>query len=116
MFGKLLAALMAPSPSLPVADARLALAALLVRIARADGSYAPEEAFRIDRVLAHRHALSPFAASDLRLRAEALEAEAPDTVRFTRALKDAGGIPAHGNQRSEWEAGCRFDHPNPEHR
>jgi len=31
-------------------------------------------------------------------------------------LKNAGGIPAHGNQRSEWDAGCRFDHPNPEHR
>lgn len=31
-------------------------------------------------------------------------------------LTQAGGIPAHGNQRSEWEAGCRFDHPNPEHR
>jgi len=31
-------------------------------------------------------------------------------------LQQAGGIPAHGNQRSEWEAGCRFDHPNPEHR
>jgi len=31
-------------------------------------------------------------------------------------LDQAGGIPAHGNQRSEWEAGCRFDHPNPEHR
>jgi len=28
----------------------------------------------------------------------------------------AGGIPAHGNQRSEWDAGCRFDHPNPEYR
>nr|NIP59496.1 flavodoxin family protein [Gemmatimonadota bacterium]NIR79909.1 flavodoxin family protein [Gemmatimonadota bacterium]NIT88628.1 flavodoxin family protein [Gemmatimonadota bacterium]NIU32443.1 flavodoxin family protein [Gemmatimonadota bacterium]NIU36939.1 flavodoxin family protein [Gemmatimonadota bacterium] len=27
-----------------------------------------------------------------------------------------GGVPAHGNQRSAWEAGCRFDHPNPEHR
>lgn len=26
------------------------------------------------------------------------------------------GIPAHGNQRSEWDAGCRFDFPNPEHR
>ena len=51
--------------------------------------YARGQLFRIDRVLAHRHALSPFAASDLRLRAEALEAEAPDTVRFTRALKDA---------------------------
>ena len=31
-------------------------------------------------------------------------------------IKAAGGIPAHGNQRSEWDAGCRFDHPNPEHR
>lgn len=31
-------------------------------------------------------------------------------------LDQAGGIPAHGNQRSEWEAGCRFDHPNPGHR
>jgi len=31
-------------------------------------------------------------------------------------LHAAGGVPAHGNQRSEWEAGCRFDHPNPEHR
>ena len=31
-------------------------------------------------------------------------------------LQQAGGVPAHGNQRSEWDAGCRFDHPNPEHR
>jgi multimeric flavodoxin WrbA len=33
-----------------------------------------------------------------------------------RMLKDRGGVPAHGNQRSEWDAGCRFDFPNPEHR
>jgi len=31
-------------------------------------------------------------------------------------MKRAGGIPAHGNQRSEWEAGRRFDFENPEHR
>jgi multimeric flavodoxin WrbA len=37
-------------------------------------------------------------------------------LHLARMLKDAGGVPAHGNQRSEWEAGCRFDHPNPEHR
>ncbi|MEJ2370154.1 MAG: NAD(P)H-dependent oxidoreductase [Gemmatimonadales bacterium] len=37
-------------------------------------------------------------------------------LHVARMLKDAGGIPAHGNQRSEWEAGCRFDYPNPEHR
>ena len=37
-------------------------------------------------------------------------------MHLARMLKDSGGIPAHGNQRSLWEAGCRFDHPNPEHR
>ena len=37
-------------------------------------------------------------------------------LHMARALKDLGGIPAHGNQRSEWDAGCRFDFPNPEHR
>ncbi|MDQ3462251.1 MAG: NAD(P)H-dependent oxidoreductase [Actinomycetota bacterium] len=31
-------------------------------------------------------------------------------------LKNAGGIPAHGNQPSEWDAGCRSDFANPEHR
>ena len=33
-----------------------------------------------------------------------------------RMLKDAGGIPAHGNQRSGWDAGCRYDFDNPEYR
>ena len=37
-------------------------------------------------------------------------------LHLARMLKDAGGIPAHGNQRSLWDAGCRFDFANPEHR
>ena len=37
-------------------------------------------------------------------------------LHMARMLRDAGGIPAHGNQRSAWDAGCRFDHPNPEYR
>ena len=37
-------------------------------------------------------------------------------LHMARLLREAGGIPAHGNQRSAWEAGCRFDAPNPEHR
>ena len=37
-------------------------------------------------------------------------------LHLARMLREAGGIPAHGNQRSAWEAGCRFDYPNPEHR
>jgi multimeric flavodoxin WrbA len=37
-------------------------------------------------------------------------------LHLARMIKDAGGIPAHGNQRTEWDAGCRFDYENPEHR
>ncbi|MET8419979.1 flavodoxin family protein [Streptomyces sp. NPDC005077] len=37
-------------------------------------------------------------------------------LHLARLLKEAGGIPAHGNQRSEWDAGCRLDFENPEHR
>ena len=37
-------------------------------------------------------------------------------MHLARMLKQEGGFPVHGNQRSEWDAGCRFDFPNPEHR
>lgn len=37
-------------------------------------------------------------------------------LHLARMLKDAGGIPAHGNQRAGWDAGCRYDFENPEHR
>lgn len=37
-------------------------------------------------------------------------------LHLARMLKDAGGVPAHGNQRSKWDAGCRSDFPNPEYR
>ena len=37
-------------------------------------------------------------------------------MHLARMIKDNGGIPAHGNQRSEWDAGCRFDFENPEYR
>jgi multimeric flavodoxin WrbA len=37
-------------------------------------------------------------------------------LHMARMLKDAGGIPAHGNQAREWDAGCRFDFDNPEYR
>jgi multimeric flavodoxin WrbA len=37
-------------------------------------------------------------------------------MHMARMIKDAGGIPAHGNQRSQWDAGCRSDFPNPDYR
>lgn len=37
-------------------------------------------------------------------------------MHMARMLKDAGGLPNHGNDRNAWKAGCRFDYENPEHR
>jgi multimeric flavodoxin WrbA len=37
-------------------------------------------------------------------------------LHVARMLKDAGGIPAHGNQVSLWDAGGRLDFANPEYR
>jgi len=88
MFANLIARLTSPSPE-PLADtdARLALAALMVRVARSDGDYDVAEAAQIDAALLARYGAD--AAAGLRVQAEALEAQAPDTVRFTRAIKDA---------------------------
>jgi len=89
MFEKLLALLARPDTTpLPAADARLALAALMVRMARSDGDYAPVEIAAIEAALARRYGLDRAAAHALRTEADALEAEAPDTVRFTREIKD----------------------------
>jgi multimeric flavodoxin WrbA len=37
-------------------------------------------------------------------------------MHMARMIRDAGGIPAHGNQRSLWDAGCGPGQENPEHR
>lgn len=90
MIADLLRSLLAPAPPrLPEPDARLALAALLARVAKTDGNYAASEVERIEAILSRRHALSPFEAARLRTDAEDMERLAPDTVRFTRALKAA---------------------------
>ena len=69
-------------------SARQALAALMVRIAKSDDDYAIAECERIDAVLSVLYSLPAAEASVLRLQAETLEADAPDTVRFTRAIKE----------------------------
>lgn len=92
MFADFLRRLTQPDPApLIDTDARLALIALLVRIARSDNHYAPQERTLIDQIAQERYGLSQPEAETLRGDAEALEAEAPDTVRFTRAIKDAVG-------------------------
>lgn len=89
MFRSLLETLFAPAQDTFTAqDADLALAALLVRIARADERYDTAEQVHIEQIMAHRCGLNADEATALRHAAETAEAEAPDTVRFTRVLKD----------------------------
>ncbi|MDK8872757.1 TerB family tellurite resistance protein [Paracoccus sp. SSJ] len=91
MFRNLLSRLFADppaSPHLSGQDAEVAVASLLVRLARADDHYGKAEQQRIDQVLARRRGLAAAEAAERRAAAEMIEAEAPDTVRFTRTIKE----------------------------
>ena len=68
---------------------QIAVAALLVDAARADGVYAPEERDAVGKLLGSIFALSPEDARALRAQGEAAQADAPDIVRFTRVIKFA---------------------------
>ena len=90
MFRNLLSRLLDAAQPAPLSaqDAEVAIAALLVRIARADDHYGEVEKHRIYQVLARRRDLDATQAAERRAAAEMIEAEAPDTVRFTRTIKE----------------------------
>jgi uncharacterized tellurite resistance protein B-like protein len=90
MFADLLRRLNATAgaPRLGPEAARLALAALMVRVARSDESYSEPERARIDALLEAHYHLDAQAATSLRREAERAEAEARDTVQFTRVIKE----------------------------
>lgn len=75
------------APPLTGRDAEVAVAALLIRVARADDRYNDEEREQIDRILARRASVSAGVATEWRAAAEMIEGEAPDTVRLTRTIK-----------------------------
>jgi uncharacterized tellurite resistance protein B-like protein len=79
----------ADASALSPEDCRLALSALMVRLARGDDHYSAEERAMIERIARERYGLDAAAARALREEAETLEAEAADTVRFTRLIKAA---------------------------
>ena len=78
-----------PTAPLPGPDARLAMAALLVRMAKADKAYLFSELQQIDRVLAAQNDLNPVKAARMRASAERLEGALPNTATFARVIRDA---------------------------
>ena len=91
MLATLLRRLSGPPERAPLSaeDSRLAMAALMVRISRTDGSYSDAERGRIDAMLRQHYRLSAADAAVVRAEAEAAEAAAQDTVQFTRLIKEA---------------------------
>lgn len=80
----------APDPSpLHPDDYRLAMAALMVRLARSDDHYEAVEQRRVEQMLIERYGLTKASAEGLRAEAERAEAAAADTVQFTRLIKEA---------------------------
>lgn len=78
-----------PSPEpLPELDAQLALAGLLVRVAKSDHTYRVEEISRIDKLLAEIFSLNPVEAAKLRATSEKLDAAAPETEKFAQLIHD----------------------------
>ena len=69
--------------------AQIAIAAILVEAAMADGVYAAEEQAQIGRILEQRFGLSAAEAAALRAHGQEAQSKAMDIVRFTRVVKDA---------------------------
>lgn len=89
MFTRILQAFSAKTPEpLPEPDARLALGALMVRVAKSDHVYRVEEISQIDRLLATFNDLNPVEAAQLRATCERLESHAPDTASFAALIRD----------------------------
>lgn len=95
MINRILHAFSAPKPApLPEPDEKLALGALMVRVAKSDHHYEVSEIKRIDRLLARLYGLKPIEAAKMRATCEKLEHAAPDTGRFAHLIRETVSIDA----------------------
>ena len=89
MFERILSVFAAPEPEpLPTPDAKLALGALMVRVAKSDKVYQVSEIHRIDLLLAGLNRLKPIEAAKMRATCEKLDKQAPETSEFGRLIRE----------------------------
>ena len=72
---------------LPAPDEKLALGALLVRVAKSDQMYTVSEISLIDRILAQHFGLNPVEAAKMRATCERLQAAAPESDDFAELIR-----------------------------
>ena len=89
---------------LPKPDEKLALGALLVRVAKSDSFYHVSEIVEIDHILAQSFGLNAVEAAKFRATSEKLESHAPDTTDFAALIRETVDY-AHkaGNHRATLE-------------
>lgn len=89
MLERLFKAFATPSPDpLPEPDEKLALGALMVRVAKSDHTYKFSEISRIDRLLARLNGIGPIDAAKMRAICEKLDKAAPDTEEFAHLIRE----------------------------
>ncbi len=89
MLNRILHSFTAPKPEpLPEPDEKLALGALMVRVAKSDHAYLFEEISKIDRLLTRLFGLNPVEAAKMRATCEKLEHEAPETEHFAHVIRE----------------------------
>ena len=69
-------------------DERVALTALLIKIAKSDYDYSSLEKSSIKIILKKRFSITELEVTDLITKAELLEDESSDSVRFTKVIKE----------------------------
>ena len=95
ILNRILHAFDAPKPDpLPEPDAKLALGALMVRVAKSDANYQVSEISRIDTLLARLNRLKPIEAAKMRATCEKLDKEAPDTAKFGHLIRETVSMEA----------------------
>lgn len=95
MLTRILHAFSAPSPApLPEPDEKLALGALMVRVAKSDHAYRFEEISRIDRLLTRLFGLNPVEAAKMRATCEKLDHAAPETEHFAHLIRETTSFQA----------------------
>lgn len=89
MFAHLLRSLKGNKPKdLPEPDAKLALGAILVRVAKSDRNYNVKEIQRIDRIFSQMYGLNVVAAAKMRATCEKLEEHAPHMDVFSEMIRE----------------------------
>lgn len=89
MLTRILNAFAAPKPQpLPEPDEKLALGALMVRVAKSDHTYKFSEISQIDRLLARLNGLKPIEAAKMRATCEKLDKAAPATEEFAHLIRE----------------------------